>query len=277
MKHYFKLVNFEFERLAKGYGGLLLFTILSQLTAVFLTTRRYMNDIQNLIFKQQFTEKAALENMGSISMLNITRTSLFNAPIALGITALLLYCLLIWYRDWFGKNTFIYRLLMLPVNRMSLFFSKLTVIFTAVLGLIGTQIALLLLENKLLTMLVPAIYRADMSLFEIINFSEILNILIPTTFINFLLSYGIGLLAVILLFTLILMERSFHIKGAVLGILYAVFSGFLLALPSILQVELKKIIFYPSELFLITTTIGILLIFLSIGISHYLLNKKVTV
>lgn len=277
MKHYWKLVNFEFDRVAKGYGSLLLFTILTQIATVFFVARSYMKNIQDLIFTQQITEKAALEQVGRIDMLNVTRTAWFNAPIALVIATLLLYCLFIWYRDWLGKNTFIYRLLMLPVNRMALFFSKLTVIFVAVLGLIGTQLILLSLESKLLAMLVPAAYRTTMSLIEIITFSEILSIVIPSTFIHFLVIYGVGFLAVIVLFTGIVMERSFQFKGLLMAGMYALFSGFMLLLPVLLEATAQKALFYPSELFLLTNGIGIILTALSFTLSHYLLNHKITV
>ena len=48
MKHYWKLVNFEFDRVAKGYGSLLLFTILTQIATVFFVARSYMKNIQAL-------------------------------------------------------------------------------------------------------------------------------------------------------------------------------------------------------------------------------------
>ena len=37
---------------------------------------------------------------------------------------LIIYVFFIWYRDWLGKNTFIYRLLMLPTARIQCLFGK---------------------------------------------------------------------------------------------------------------------------------------------------------
>lgn len=277
MKNYWKLTNFEFERFAKGYGVLLILTILSQITAVFLTARKYMDATKELVFVQRMSEADALEELGSLSMMNITRTSLFNAPIALCIAGLLLYCVFIWYRDWLGKNTFIYRLLMLPTNRISLFLSKLSVIMMAVCGLVGTQILLLLFESQLLKWLVPTTYRIDMTLFEITDFSQLLSMLIPGSFTQFLIHYGIGLLAVIVLFTGILMERSFRFKGLAMGMIYGFASFFLLFLPMFLEVRAQRELFYPSEMFLLILGIGFVLAGISIALSHYLLQKKVTV
>src|SRR5699024_5095374 len=121
--------NFEFSRFSKLYGSLILFTLLSQLIAVFITARNYMSDVQTLLYEDQLTESVVLGQMGPLSMAHVvTRMPLFMLSIALCVGVMFMYCLFIWYRDWNGKNTFIYRLLMLPTERMSLFFSKLTVI-----------------------------------------------------------------------------------------------------------------------------------------------------
>ena len=48
----------------------------------------------------------------------------FLGPIALCIAALIIYVFFIWYRDWLGKNTFAYRLLMLPTDSNEYLFSE---------------------------------------------------------------------------------------------------------------------------------------------------------
>ena len=65
------------------------------------------------------------------------------ARLPLCIVALIFYCFIIWYRDWFGKNTFAYRLLMLPTSRLNLYIAKATTILLFILGLLAdTVIAL---------------------------------------------------------------------------------------------------------------------------------------
>src|SRR5699024_2496402 len=106
--------------------------------------------------------------------------------------SLLFYMFFVWYRDWFAKNTFIYRLLTLPTSRMNLFWSKLSVIMLTVLGLVSLQIILLKAQSFILTMMVPVIYRDDLLLSDILVNFHYLNILVPTTKIGFVVAYALG-------------------------------------------------------------------------------------
>lgn len=278
MKNYLKLTNFEFSRFSKLYGSLILFTLLSQLIAVFITARNYMSDVQTLLYEDQLTESVVLGQMGPLSMAYVvTRMPLFMLSIALCVGVMFLYCLFIWYRDWNGKNTFIYRLLMLPTERMSLFFSKLTVIFVSVLGLIGTEIILLTLGNQLLKMLVPAPFMADLTVHEITSSVKFIEMLIPSTFTDFLLYYGAGLTIIIVLFTAILMERSFRMRGLALGIAYCFTTALIFLSPALIEVRLQVDYFLPSEMLLLLIALGVLISGTSIGLSRYLLNHKITV
>lgn len=277
MKNYLKLTNFEFNRFSKIFGALLGITVISQLAGIIMKSREYTGEIQRLMYEERLSQSAALEQMGSFSMLNVVRGLFFNGPIALCIATLLLYMFFIWYRDWLGKNTFIYRLLMLPVDRITLFFSKLTVVFASVLGLVTTQLLMLAAGSQLIKWLVPSAYRLDLSIKAITSASNFLIVLVPSSLINFFNTYGIGLVFLMVMFTAVLMERSFRIPGLILGIVYSVVCGYIFILPLMLPVYLRREIFYPSESYLLMVGIGILIGSLSIFISRYLLNKKVTV
>ena len=71
----------------------------------------------------------------------------------------MIYVFFIWYRDWFGKSSFIYRLLMLPTKRIHIYFAKLTAIMFLVLGLIALQILLMPIEMQIVNSIVPADFR----------------------------------------------------------------------------------------------------------------------
>ena len=60
-----------------------------------------------------------------------------------------------------------------------------------------------------------------------------LNVFFPQTFIEFVLYYGGGMTAVFIVFTAILFERSFRIKGIIYGILYCAVSVVYLFCPNI--------------------------------------------
>ena len=95
--------------------------------------------------------------------------------------ALIIYVFFIWYRDWLGKNTFIYRLLMLPTARINVYLAKATTILLFVLGLVALQLLLLPIEGQVLQWMVPTEFRTDMSINEITNFRDF-ECIFPTHF-----------------------------------------------------------------------------------------------
>ncbi|MEC5424548.1 hypothetical protein QGM71_13690 [Virgibacillus sp. C22-A2] len=275
--NYLKLVNFELGRFIKIYFVLIGITVVSQITGVIVIANRYLKEANIAIYEDLMPQAQFLEMYGPMSFSNITRTSWFMGPIALSIAALIFYIFLIWYRDWFGKNTFIYRLLMLPTARINIYLAKATSIFLMVLGLVSIQLILLPIESTLLKWIVPKNFRLDMSIDGMIESSKFLFILFPPTFIEFLLHYGIGFMAVFLLFTAVLFERSFRIKGVFAAILYSTFSIALFILPLLLEGIYEVGYFYPVELLLLEIILGLFVIGLAVWVSHYLLNKKITV
>src|SRR5690554_6546694 len=118
MKNYLKLVNFEFSRFFKVHAALIAITIVSQITGIIVISKSYLNQANDLMYNEGLSQAAFLEHYGTMSFHRITQTIWVMGPIALCIVALMFYIFLIWYRDWFGKNTFIYRLLMLPTQRI---------------------------------------------------------------------------------------------------------------------------------------------------------------
>src|SRR5699024_8235314 len=128
MKNYLKLVNFELNRFIKLYAILIAITIISQISGVIVISRQYLNHAHETIFEESMSQADYLLQYGTMSFQRITQSIWVMGPIALCIVALLFYVFLIWYRDWFGKNTFIYRLLMLPTARLNVYLAKATTI-----------------------------------------------------------------------------------------------------------------------------------------------------
>ncbi|MEF2097759.1 hypothetical protein V3595_24400 [Bacillus sp. CFBP9009] len=275
MMRYIKLVNFEINRFSKIYLSLLLITLVSQFAGVIFVTKSLLNDARDIMKVERLSEDAYITNYGSFDFNHIADTLLFVGPIALSAVALIFYIFLIWYRDWFGKNTFIYRLLMLPTSRLSIYLSKATAIFLMVLGLIAFQIIILPMENALFHSNVPQALLNEMSTFTIAKLSPILSLIIPSTFTQFLLSYGIGLMIMSILFTAIMFERSFRIKGIILGLLYCGIAAVLFLAPVLM--EIGNFYFYPNELFGLLLAIGVILTGLSVWLGAWLLKNRVTV
>ena len=277
MMRYMKLVNFEINRFSKIYFSLLLITILSQFAGVIIKVQGFINKTDQTMLEEKLTEATYLEVYGGVNFNLVSGSLWFVGPIALCAVALIFYIFLIWYRDWFGKNTFIYRLLMLPTTRLSLYLSKATAIFLMVLGLIALQLIILPMENALFNSMMPEVFlTAKMSVMTILGSKPVLALIIPSSFTQFIISYGIGLMILFVLFTAIMLERSYRIKGIVLGIIYSVLAGTLFLSPIWLNGS-NGISLYPSEIFGSLIALGIINTAVSIWLGSWLLKKRVTV
>ena len=124
MNRFLKLVHFEWSRFFKIYLVLIGITILFQIIAVITESKTYINQANDLIYKELMPKAQFIEEYGTFSFFEVTNSTWFLGPIALCIAALIIYVFFIWYRDWLGKNTFAYRLLMLPTDSNEYLFSK---------------------------------------------------------------------------------------------------------------------------------------------------------
>lgn len=277
MEKYVKLVNFEFNRFFKIYAALIAITVISQMIGVVVMSKNYMGRANQMMYEQGLSQAEFIEQYGTMSFYNVAQTAWVMGPITLCIVALIFYVFLIWYRDWFGKNTFIYRLLMLPTARLNVFFAKATTIFLMVLGLVALQIFLLSVDASIIKWLVPLGFRTDLSIDQMINALNYLAIIFPYHFFDFGVHYGIGFMAVFVLFTAILFERSFGIKGIILGVIYCVLALLLLISPGIFTMIYEKPFLYPIEYFVLEVVLCSIVVTASIIISRFLLNNRITV
>ncbi|WP_163971483.1 hypothetical protein [Oceanobacillus halotolerans] len=277
MNRYLKLVNFEFNRFVKIYVVLLAITLITQIIGVILKSREYVANANEAIYQEQLSTSEFLSQYGTMSFDTIVRSVWFLGPIALCAGAVAFYIFLIWYRDWFGKNTFIYRLLMLPTARLNVFLAKGTTILLVTLGFIGFQLIILPIETTILKWIVPKDFRVDMGVHEIIGAIPELHLIFPQSFIEFVLSYGAGMMVVFVLFTAILLERSFRWKGILMGVAYGVVALFIMLSPLLVQDFVVDGYFYISEMVLLEVLVGCIVIALSIWFSNYLLKRKIRV
>src|SRR5699024_11106150 len=97
------------------------------------------------IYEDGMSQASFIEQFGQFSFYDFGMSLWFVGPIALSIVVLLIYVFFIWYRDWFAKNTFIYRLLTLPTARLNVYLSNAPTIFLMVLELVALQLILILI------------------------------------------------------------------------------------------------------------------------------------
>ncbi|ASN07235.1 hypothetical protein [Virgibacillus necropolis] len=279
MKSYLKLLNFEFNRFWKVFAVLLGITFVAQIAAVIIKSKSYLSRANERIYGavDPMSKAEFLTTVGPMSFADVVGGPLFFGPIALCIAAIAFYIFFIWYRDWMGKNTFIYRLLMLPTTRLNVFFAKITTVLVSALGFVAFQLIILPIEATILKWMVPKGFRVDMGVQEIVNSMHELLIIIPNTFIQFILYYGTGFMAVAILFTAILFERSFRWKGIIIGAIYSAVAVVIFLSPILVQELLRFYYLYPVELLIFECVMGLIVIACSIWVSGFLLKKKITV
>ena len=277
MINYLKLVNFEFNRVAKLFAVLLGITFVTQIVGVIVESRNYLNMANEKIYEEMMPKAQFLGDFGQMNFLQIVRSIWFLGPIAICIAGVVFYIFLIWYRDWVGKNTFIYRLLMLPTTRVNIFYAKITTILTMTFGLVAFQLIILPFEMLVMKGMVPNEFRMDMGVNEVVSSMPELGIIIPSSVVELILYYGAGMLAVAILFTAILMERSFRWKGIFAGLIYSAVALIVLISPLLLQEFVLNNFFYPIELLVLEIVMGLIVLAASIWMSGFLLKKKITV
>jgi len=275
VKRYLHLVIMELHRFWKIYAALAALTVLSQTAGLWWSIRTLMKRVHWEMELTNLSSYAEFANQyGRISFMSAVsiKEPFFTGSVAVCVTALLLYVFLIWYRDWYGKNTFIYRLLMLPGSRLNLFWAKLTTILLLSWGLVALQIVLFPPLMAMYRHMVPEELALDTSVFSFVRHHPVFDLLMPPHAADFLLHYWLGITGVAVVFTAILMERSFRLKGLAAGALYALVSGLLIIGP----VSFEHVL-YPSEIFGLTVALSVLLFVLSVWISGMLLKRKISV
>ncbi|MGF7048034.1 hypothetical protein J2T13_002540 [Paenibacillus sp. DS2015] len=275
MSSYLKLVHMEVNRFKFILLGLMSLTILCQLGAMIFWTANQLSLRKTGVW--QNGSSVMFSNLTFADMISSTQLW-FIVPILLSIGVLAIYVFLIWYRDWLGQNTFIYRLLMLPTARRHIYLAKGTAILIFVFGLVSFQLALLPVGNFVFNLIVSSDLREPSHFSEIIAANQALAFLIPKNFDQFLVSYGLGIIAVLVIFTAILIERSYRRVGILYAILYLVICLLAILFPLIgLGLNDMNGYLYPNEIFTIELVMCVGVVVMSVWLGFRLLSKKITV
>lgn len=274
MNHYLKIVNFEVKRFWKLFVTIVIVVGLAQIIGAILNSFSFKNGAKETMMQEQIMESEFVLKFGPYSLRNFLFSEYFMLSVMFAATVLVIYVFFIWYRDWLGKSSFIYRLLMLPTARRNVYFAKLTAILLFVLCLVGVQVVLLEIVEQITRSIIPEQLRVDEGIVYTYS-NEVLTLLYPQTVLQFVLTYGLGLTVVAVVFTAILFERSYHLKGIFIAVLYSAVSIFIIAIPAILQSITHY--FYIHELILMTVVSSVLALGLAIYIADYLLKRKINV
>lgn len=274
MNHYLKLVNFEVKRFWKLFIGLIVYVIGMQIIGAIITARNYMKYANETMRREQMIESEYVFNYGAYSLQRFIYSEYFVLSVVFAAAVLIIYVFFIWYRDWLGKSSFIYRLLMLPTARRNVYFAKLTTILLFVLFLVGMQALLLRGVDQIGRLIIPEQLHNDYGVVNLHSY-DFLAVLYPQTPLHFVLLYGLGMTIVAIMFTAILFERSYQLKGVFFGAIYLILSVMFIFIPVFIQIMTNYL--YMNELILLTALTSSIALALAIYLANYLLKWKINV
>ena len=121
MNNYLKLVNFEIQRFWKLFVTLITFVVVAQVSGAIIASFSFANEAQSRMQKENIIESVYIQRYGTYSLHNFLSNGFFVFSVMFAVAVLAIYVFFIWYRDWLGKSSFIYRLLMLPTERRNVY------------------------------------------------------------------------------------------------------------------------------------------------------------
>lgn len=267
------LYEIEFKRIKKVYFSILSLIIISNLIWFIYNLNLVAKEVQRILNIRDGLGLLKSEEVYMIIKNGGFIYSLYSLSfffMILGLIWCLYYTLLTWYKDFSSKTTVAYTLFTLPCNKFNIFLSKLLIVLSFIYGVLATQHILWILEILIMKSITS------------INISEIIYIINYNSLKSFL-SMGISIypleilmyyvfspiLAVIVLFTGVLIHKSFDKIGGFLGLFYMAIVIFMYLYISSISMIFTDELLRNHILYYIVTGV------LSLIISYNLLNKKI--
>ena len=267
------LYDIEFKRIKKVYFSILGLLIISNFIWFIYNLNLVSKEVQGILnirgglglFK---SEEAYMIIKNGGFMYSLYSLSFFF--MILGLIWCLYYTLLTWYKYFSSKTTVAYTLFTLPYNKFNIFLSKLLIVLSFIYGVLATQHILWILE----IFIMKSITSIDLSeIIYIINYNNLISFLSMGVSIYpleiFMYYVFSPILAVIVLFTGVLIHKSFDKIGGFLGLFYVAIVIFMYLYISSISMTFTDEILKNHILYYIVMGV------LSLIISYNLLNKKI--
>lgn len=258
MDNMIKLFDFEFRRNIKKY-----LYIISITCAILM-----MNLVESLIKYNKIVGRikypnTLLDTVGSFSFNSIASDNVYTFNT--GLVFCLIYIVVLWKREFSGKNKSIYTLAMIPQNRINIYFSKVLNILCFTYLYIMSYTATLFISSKIL----PIFMKGDVySLGFIKDTIYAYSPYIPYNFESFMTFY-IFILGSVICTTSTLYLLSKKVKSILKMILLLIPIGLIYLGLDILVNYIVK----GSSLTMIISILSITIIVINILISKSILNK----
>lgn len=280
MKKFINLLNFELNRFLKFLLPALVIAVVMQLASVLNLVFSYNKKAKSIMASGPGTVQSVVNDINTLSMRDLTGSGLFNYSLVLLVSIFVFYSFFVWYRDWLGKNTFIYRLLMLPIGRFQIFLTKSLSFLIGGFLVFSVQFGLFFIESALMKQLI-----VQQEFFVSLNIHDIhpmydfmFGTIFPNSMIEFLSTYGFAFAALVVLFTAIILERSFGIKGLISGVVYlGAFISAYTFLSGLAYYDFLPFVIKPSQAYLISIAFHFVAIAISMFLSNFLLTRKIKV
>lgn len=214
MKKYLMLTNEEIKRSSKLYLIVVGALIVLELLSVVVKTMLYERSIETFMRMNQASELEAVNSYGTFSF--AAATSIFDYIMMIGVAYIVVLALQIWYREWIGESKHIYRLLLLPGSRVSIYFAKLTTVLLVTVSLIGLQWLTVVASYGLFDWLLPESHKFPTGLISDGGLLQIFySMNIEDVFILLMMSCAV----INLLFFIVLIERTFRKTRAMIQLI----------------------------------------------------------
>lgn len=274
MNNILTLYDMEFKRIYKIYFTLigLLFTsnIGATLYKIFFITRRTVDNEGNPITMHTLKSSEGLEYINTYIVGDLG--SMTKMAMAFAVLLCLLYSLVIWYRDYFSKSKTIATLLMLPQKRFNIYISKFLTVIMMIFGIIASQFLFWFIDLVIIKIILNVNTEGFLNVFKTMLVQQnMISNLVFNQPIDFMMVDILGvILAVTVLFTGVIIERSFRKIGVVLGSIYVVASIGIYIYVTVSYCTYSDILLKAHLLYYI------LMFIVSILVSINLLNKRVS-
>lgn len=274
MNRILTLYNIEFKRIYKLYFLLIGTLFIANLAGVMKTL---YDSVKRISLENNLPMNIDIlkTNLGYSFINEFTKNDIYvygSMALVVAILFCLLYATIIWYRDYYSKSKTIYTLLSLPQPRFNIYLSKLIMVIIMIYGVIACQFLFWYIDLNIIKIFAgissPNFANVYSNMMQSVNQ---INVVSPYV-LDFLMIDLFGvILAVVVIFTGVLIERSFKKVGVLLGVGYILITiigyVFIIGLDSGIlgNLLLNHIMYY------------IVLLIVSILISYRLINKRVCV
>lgn len=268
------LYDMEFKRIYKIYFALIGILFASNigvtLFSIYSVSAGRLDEHGNIINMSILRSSEGMKYINSYVISELASITKFI--MAFAVLLCLLYSLVIWYRDYFSKSKTIATLLMLPQKRFNIYISKLITVIMMIFGVMSIQFLFWFIDLVIVKVILNVNVDGFINVFKTILGSQnrISNLIFAQP-IDFIMINTLGvILAVTVIFTGVMIERSYRKIGPVLGSIYIVacimiYVATITNYGNYTDVLLKTHLLYYIVVFLISTVISL-----------SLLNKRVS-